>query len=138
MNTVVFTLLIFVVFPFFFVGLWSGVVFLLSYLSNWQKLAVRYQTSYFPEDVKWCSCLINRCRYSGTIRYAVSEKGLYLRTAKLFTLGHKPLFIPWESMEYETGGFYLFYPAKITVDGVTIYIGKDVQKELPFRNQDFV
>lgn len=129
---------IFVAFSIFFISLWSGIVFLLSYLSKWQKLAIRYQTSFFPESVNICSCLINWCRYSGTIRYAVSEEGLYLRTAKLFTLGHKPLFIPWDSMEYESGRFYLFYAAKIKVDGVSIYMGKDVQKELPSRNQDFV
>lgn len=138
MASALYMLSILVAFSIFSVSLWSGIVFLLSYLSNWQKLAVRYQTSFFPEDVRWCSALINRCRYSGTIRYAVSETGLYLRTAKLFTLGHKPLFIPWDKMEYESGRFYLFYPAKIKVDGVTIYMGKDVQKELPFRNQDFV
>lgn len=110
--------------------LWSGIVFLLSYLSNWQKLAVKYHTSDFPEQLGICSGVINRCRYSGTLRYAASDERYTLRLQNCLLRGTSHYSFPGKKMEYETGIFFLLYPVKITVDGVKIYLGKDVKSKL--------
>ena len=120
----------------FFVLLWCGIIYSISYASGWQKLAKTYSTNYVPGQTKSCSCLFRKTSsYTGVVQYAANREGLYLKTIKLFSIGHKPLFIPWHDIEnYESGNLsmpykhrFMFYKAKFTVKGITIYISQDVK-----------
>ena len=118
----------------FFVVLWSGIIFLVGYASGWQKLAKTYLTNSFPDQPKSCNCILGKSSiYTGIIQYASTREGLYLKTIKLFSVGHKPLFIPWSDIEnYEAGNsstssMPMFYKAKFNVKGFSIMINQDVK-----------
>ncbi|MVM30674.1 hypothetical protein GO755_11585 [Spirosoma sp. HMF4905] len=120
----------------FFVSLWSGIIYIISYASGWQKLAKTYATTYTPSQTKSCSCLFRKSSsYNGVVQYASTREGLYLKTIKLFSIGHKPLFIPWTDIEnYESGNLstpykhrFMFYKSHFNVKDVSIYISQDVK-----------
>ncbi|MVM40496.1 hypothetical protein GO730_27235 [Spirosoma sp. HMF3257] len=123
--------------PSFFVLLWSGIIYMISYASGWQKLAESYSTTYMPTQTRSCSCLFRKSiSYNGVVQYESTQKGLYLKTIKLFSIGHKPLLIPWEAIaNYESGNLFasyksrlVFYKFQIKVKGISIYINKDIRK----------
>ncbi|QHV95389.1 hypothetical protein [Spirosoma endbachense] len=120
----------------FFILLWCGIIYTISYASGWQKLAETYSTSYVPNQTKNCNCLFQKSSsYNGVVQYASTKEGLYLKTINLFSIGHNPLFIPWKDIEsYESGDLIIpyknrliAYSAKFKVKGITIFINQDVR-----------
>ena len=120
----------------FFVLLWSGIIYMISYASGWQKLAESYATTYVPNQTRSCSCLFRKSSsYNGVVQYAATREGLYLKTISLFSVGHKPLLIPWHEIEsYESGDLsvpyksrFSFYKASFQVKGISIYISQNVK-----------
>ncbi len=126
MDSAIHTTIIIIAFCIAFPILWMVIILLISYIVGWQKLAKTYHTLDFPKDVKTCSALMNFCGYNSTLLYAMTKKGLFLKTVKLFSIGHMPLFIPWDKMEFKSGPFYVFYSIKMTVDDVSIYFRQDI------------
>ncbi|MBD2702951.1 hypothetical protein IC229_20055 [Spirosoma sp. BT702] len=91
--------LIIVGFSIFFVSLWSGIVYLLSYLSGWQTLASQYRVQPRQEGIE--SNVYGRVgfvNYNGVLKVACTEQGLYLSVMNVFSLGHPPILIPWSSV----------------------------------------
>lgn len=120
----------------FFILLWAGIIYTISYASGWQKLAESYSTTYTPTRTKSCSCLFRKSSsYNGVVQYASTSEGLYLKTISLFSIGHKPLFIPWSAIEnYESGSLstpykhsFVFYKSKFSIKGISIYCSQDVK-----------
>jgi len=122
-----------VLFPVFFVGLWSGVTFLMSRLSGWSSLADSYRAGATRAGLAITgSALLNHfgfpVSYSGVLYVGVGAEGVELSLWRIFALGSPPLTIPWghlaECRSYQQLGMFdrfVFRPAlgdvKITLTG---------------------
>jgi hypothetical protein len=130
-NPTQLTLLIVGLFCTIFPLIWCGVVLIISHASGWQSIAKTYATPSIPVKTNDCSGSIGGSRYSFTLEYAATHEGLYLKTIQLFSIGHKPLFIPWTAMQgYQSGNFYFIYRSKFSVNGTTFYLNEDVKSNV--------
>ncbi len=85
-----------VIFPLF----WIFVVWLISHLSGWQKLAKRYPATLPPQGKRMGgqTLLMGFSRYSNTMEMVVNSTGIWMQPKWLFRAGHKPVFIPWSEL----------------------------------------
>lgn len=112
-------------------ALWCFVVYIISVSSGWQSLAKSYSTAHFPEKSTLCSGILNSsANYSFTLRFAESHEGIYLKTTKLFSIGHKPLFIPFSKVQHyqRSKGIFTKYTHTFKVDGTNIklYLNEEI------------
>ena len=88
-----------------FVLIWSGVVYLLAWLSGWVRLAQLYRTSNAPNgsplDTFWA--MLGPVNHKGTLHIQPAPEGLYLSTMIFFRMGHPPLLIPWHAIKRQDG-----------------------------------
>ena len=85
--------------PIFFPVFWCFVCWTLSHVSGWQKLAAVYPARTPPTGQKFItSARLGRASYTGSLYIYVSREGLYLSVMWFFSMGHKPLFIPWSEI----------------------------------------
>ena len=91
-------------FPFLFVGMWCGVVLLLSGIGGWGRLAQGFAANRRPNGRRLTtqSGKVGGVNYNSCLTVHVAEDGLYLSVMVLFRLGHPPLFIPWSSIHNRT------------------------------------
>jgi hypothetical protein len=90
-------LLIIAVFAIAFVLFWCFVIWLISQLSGWARLAQRYH-SLRPTTGKvwrWQYGMIGWAGYNGILTLTANAEGLFMETLWLFGFGHPRLFIPW-------------------------------------------
>lgn len=87
-------------FPFFFIGMWIGVCFLLAFIGGWSRLAEAYQTQTEFVGKKWYfqSGRLGLTNYNGVLTLGANYYGLYLAVFPLFRAGHPPLLIPWSDI----------------------------------------
>jgi hypothetical protein len=87
-------------FPFFFVGMWVLVTFIISRV-GWSKLADNYEMiePFTGQRVGIISASINNANYNNSIILKYNEAGLYLKPIILFRLFHKPILIPWKEIK---------------------------------------
>lgn len=87
-----------IVFPCF----WCFVVWSLSRVGGWHRLAMRYHTSEIPEGAAFpgIQAMVGLVSYRGAIDCTITDEGFYLRPMVLFRFGHPALFIPWSECEY--------------------------------------
>jgi hypothetical protein len=87
-------------FPLAFAAFWCGISFVLGIFSGWQRLALSYATDQAPRGTpfSWQSGYVGVVRYRNCLNIRVAPEGLFLSTAWLFRLGHKPLLIPWSAV----------------------------------------
>ncbi len=94
------SLLLVFLFPVGFIGIWSGVCWLLSWLSGWQRLARHYRTENPPTGTPsgpfWA--MMGPVSYRGTLTLQPAAEGLYLTMMVLFRVGHPTLLIPWSAV----------------------------------------
>jgi hypothetical protein len=83
-----------VVFPLF----WCFVVWMISLVSGWQRLAERYRTTRAATGQRWLAQygLINNSRYANALDLTANEQGLFIEPVWLFRINHPRLFIPWQ------------------------------------------
>ncbi len=80
---------------------WLALVYLISLLTGWRKLARLHPADRRPSghDVRGCGM---KCgwgmHYSGCLNVTFSPGGIYLAPMWLFRLGHQPLLIPWDKV----------------------------------------
>ncbi len=112
-----------IVFPLF----WCGVIFLISAF-GWRQLAAKYATHQpMPKDMKLGSGMLNMARYNGTLLFKADDRGLWIKTLRLFSPGHRPLFIPWSAVqEYNNSDSFWFYRTKFVAAGVTVRLNMDL------------
>ena len=83
---------------------WVGVVFVLSFLSGWYRLAQHYPsvaTSDSPsESAHFRSGRIGAINYYSCLAFRANEAGLHIAVALPFRFGHPPLFIPWSDFHH--------------------------------------
>lgn len=77
---------------------WCGLSWLLSRLSGWHRLAVRYRRTepINGESAALRSGKIGPVTYHSSLRFQINEEGLGISVGLLLRMGHPPLFIPWK------------------------------------------
>ena len=89
-------------FPFFFVAVWSLTSFVISLMGGWNTLSKRFRAqSESYGDVRsagpffYTVMMRFRVGYGNVIRITASADALYFSILFPFRLGHPPLSIPW-------------------------------------------
>ena len=101
MNTPLFILSLLLLVIISFVLFWGFVVWLISRVSGWQRLARHYRTPTPPkgQPVSQMLAMLGSARHRGTLTLQAAPEGLYLTVMVLFRLGHPPLLIPWSAVK---------------------------------------
>lgn len=131
-------LLIIPTFIVFFTLIWRGVIYLIAWLSGWRRLATRYSTSVVPISgvETGLYARMGFANYNGVLSVGIWPEGLYLRPSyKLFSVGHKPLLIPWYALQWkgETGLLMTYATVEVKEEGITIQIPKKFSAEIQQR-----
>jgi hypothetical protein len=93
-----------------FVGMWFGVLALLSQMSDWPKLAAAFRAERPPSG----RCLpfqggkIGGVWYRGCLTIYTSQHGLYVSVWPIFRFREPPLFIPWSAIRNRRERRYLW------------------------------
>ena len=85
-----------VIFPTF----WCFVVWLISLIGGWRRLAQVYRTSETPGGRLLFTrfVLVGIASYRNTVTLHITPAGLHLAVMPLFRAGHPPLLIPWTAL----------------------------------------
>lgn len=81
---------------------WIAIVWLISRMSGWARLARQYPATgpVAGHVFRWCSAQLRMfSRYSFSLVVTVSESGIHLQPIVFFKFGHDPIFLPWESID---------------------------------------
>jgi hypothetical protein len=99
---------------------WCFVIWLLSHISGWQRLAQRYHTLRPVTGKRWSwqYGMIGWIGYNGVLVLTANGDGLFMQTLWLFSFGHNVFFVPWHE----------FYEAKI----VNIFFMCQVRAKIGF------
>ena len=86
-----------------FVLLWSLIIWLTSRLAGWWRLAQHYRDvdSYYGKKLRGKSGEFGAASYGGILTFGANYQGMYLAVNFLFSIGHPPLFIPWNDIHIE-------------------------------------
>jgi len=89
------------IFPFFFVGMWVFVSFVISRM-GWNAFATRYPAETRPTGTAynspstWFGFFL--ARYGNVVRVIFTEAEVYFYPLFLFRAFHRPFLVPWESV----------------------------------------
>jgi hypothetical protein len=111
MSEAVLIAIIATIFPVFFVALWSFVLLLISRTSGWNALAQVYEAKEERQGDRrsMVSMAMGRrflARYRNVMSLVRARDGLWMRPMWMFSLFHKPLFLPFSEMQAEYGKMY--------------------------------
>jgi hypothetical protein len=112
-----------------FALVWFAILTLIAYLSGWHLLATRFRaTAPFigPEIRIWHVSMLFRTEYDNVIYLGADPNGLHLRMNVLFSIGHPPLFIPWDEIIIGAESRYLFF-----IPVTKLELGREAK--IPFR-----
>jgi hypothetical protein len=80
---------------------------------GWRPFARHYATTETPDGdwLTWRTAKVGVSNYSGCLSFVVTEAGLYMRPMWLFSMGHRPLLLPWNELRVTFhkawhGGYY--------------------------------
>lgn len=110
-------------FLFFMVGvfligftlIWCFVVWLISHLSGWQRLAKRYAAGDRPVTgtiYRGFRGLVGVAHYRQVLTLHINADGFFMETNPLFRLGHAGLFIPWSEIRSRAPHFTPWWKAE--------------------------
>jgi hypothetical protein len=87
-------------FPLVFVPLWCGIVFLLSRISGWSRIAARFPGPPNPTGTRFdgVTGTVGLVSYRSVLLVHIAAEGLHVVPWKVFTIGHAPIFIPWSEI----------------------------------------
>ena len=93
-------ILIVLLFPLAFGGMWCGVLLLLSRLSGWHRLAQHFASDRLPDGTRfqWQSGYLGLISYRHCLNITVAANGLHLAVSLPFRIGHPNLLIPWQAI----------------------------------------
>ena len=112
--------------PVAFVAMWTGICWLISHLSGWQRLAALYAHD-GPFVAQWGmqSARIGWASYNGVLTVGADRGGLYLKPILPFRVGHAPLYIPWSDVTTAAFRFifsyYVFQVKKVPRARIRVY-----------------
>ena len=93
--------LIILIWPIFFIALWSAIVMLMSMIGGWRRLARRYATTERPaggRSIPRVTGMVGMSRYKHMLNVTTNERGMFLEIRRIFRMGHPTLFIPWSEI----------------------------------------
>lgn len=88
-------------FALFFPVFWLGIIWLVSRLGGWHRLARTFVTDRPPagETIGWTSGKFSFfSSYNHCLNVTVSASGVRIEPNILFKFGHSPLFFPWAAV----------------------------------------
>jgi hypothetical protein len=91
-----------------FVAQWPFTFFIISYVSGWHRLSNRFSTHLEPRGETRSAGLfpysvqMRFTNYNFIIRITAAEDALYLSMFFLLRIGHPPLRIPWNEIQFST------------------------------------
>jgi hypothetical protein len=108
--------LIVVLFLIFFVALWTFVLFILSHVSGWQRLAGRFhrERPFRGKTQRYRSARMNLVNFSAMLEIGGNEEGFYLRPMLIFRPFFKSLLIPWSEIEAEPFDWVIYRGHQLT------------------------
>lgn len=113
-----------IVFPVFFIGIWSGVCYLIAAIGGWQGLARKYETAKdTPVDQKFTGQYgkFGLSNYKYTLTVGFSSNGLFFANNPLFRIGHPPMLIPWSTVKLISSNGSMLH---LQVDDTNIWLNK--------------
>ncbi|HMN30645.1 MAG TPA: hypothetical protein PKE45_21010 [Caldilineaceae bacterium] len=98
-----------VIFPLF----WCFVVWVISLIGGWRRLAQVYRTSETPSGPRLFAyfVLVGIASYRNTVALTATPAGLHLAIMPLFRVGHPPLLIPWSALRGGGPASFRWLPA---------------------------
>lgn len=85
-----------------FLSIWCFVMFLISRLGDWKRLAAAGfragDRAVTGTRKTWVTGWVGRARYKGCLTVTLSHDGFFLETWKPFAPFHPRLFIPWSAI----------------------------------------
>lgn len=98
-----FTLLIITAFIIWFSTVWIAVISLLSFISGWSALGRSYPAGFSGDNIliskfPMSSIKLGFVNYRSCITISFTGTGIKIEIMKLFSLKHKPLFIPYDKI----------------------------------------
>jgi hypothetical protein len=122
-------------FPFFFVGMWVFVTYLVALIGGWKRLAAHYQSNsdFLGQQWSFSSGRLGVSNYSAALTVGANSSGLYLAVLLPWRPGHPPLFIPWQEINTSTSkslwGAYVNFTFSRAPD-VTLRLRKNLAEKL--------
>lgn len=88
------------IFPFVFVGWGAFVLYILSLLSGWHRLAQRYPARRETDGktFKMQSAKIGWVNYNNVLKFTISPNGLSVSSWGPFRFAHPPFTVPWRDI----------------------------------------
>ena len=119
-------------FPFFFIGMWVLVEFIISKM-GWSGLASKYKsdTEFIGNRIGIISASINFANYRNVLILKYNDEGIYLKPIILFRLFHPPILIPWSEIKEVRDKRILLFHLKQFI------IGDPIVAKLEFYNSTF-
>ncbi len=107
------TLLIIAAFIIWFSSLWVAVLSLLSIIGGWNKLSRLYPLKLtdktgHPEKYSMSSMKMGFANYRSCMNISFTETGFIIEAVKIFSVMHKPLFIPYNKISNIQSGKIFF------------------------------
>ncbi len=77
--------------------LWCFVIWMMSHIGGWSRLAKSYRTDREPNGTTWHGVQgkIGLASYKGSLTCTADDRGLFLEPSLVFRFAHPRLFIPW-------------------------------------------
>jgi hypothetical protein len=101
MQETTITLIVIVGFVIVFPLFWMAIVWLISRMSGWARLA-RQNPARGPitgDVFRWCSARIRfLSSYQNCLTVTVSSAGIHMQPVIFFRIGHDPIFISWKAV----------------------------------------
>jgi hypothetical protein len=97
-----------------FAALWCGIGYLVSFLTGWFALSLRFRKQSEPYGEArsagpffYTIYMRFWSHYSSVIRLTAASDALYLSVLMFFRIGHPPLRIPWDEIRFSRTKFFL-------------------------------
>jgi len=84
---------------------WCGVIWLISHVGGWHRLALRYGVGHLDPTGERCAGvrgMVGMASYGGVLIVHFCREGFYLEVMRIFRPGHPRLFIPWSDISART------------------------------------
>ncbi len=120
------TLTIIAAFIIWFSSLWVAILSLLSFVGGWNRLSRLYPLKStdnigHPERFSMSSMKMGFVNYRSCLNISFTETGLIIEAMKIFSIMHKPLFIPYNKISgTQSGKFFFTTYTAFTVEGKKI------------------
>jgi hypothetical protein len=97
-----------------FAGLWFFIIWLISIIAGWRKLAEHYRCRESVVGITWWfkSGAVRRylpISYRSCLRIVANDNGIRFSVFFPFRFGHPPLFIPWTDIRFDHDTEFFFF-----------------------------